>query len=155
MVQIGDVLDRGDEELEVLALLRALKREAAAQGGRVITLLGNHEVMNAAGITAYVSPRSAAKFGAVDRAELRCRPRRHVGGDARRVHDLVVPEERDHAATLRRRLALQGPQQREHFELLVSAVEHVADLDQHTRPAGPLALAVQASESQNLNCDFA
>ena len=68
MVQIGDVLDRGDEELEVLALLRALKREAAAQGGRVITLLGNHEVMNAAGITAYVSPRSAAKFGAVDRA---------------------------------------------------------------------------------------
>jgi len=62
LVQIGDVLDRGDEEIECLALLRSLKREAAAQGGRVITLLGNHEVLNAAGVAIYASPRSSARF---------------------------------------------------------------------------------------------
>ena len=62
LVQIGDVLDRGDEELELLELLRALKQEARAKGGRVITLLGNHEILNAAGVEIYASPRSAAKF---------------------------------------------------------------------------------------------
>ena len=63
LVQIGDVLDRGDEELQLLRLLRTLKKEAAAAGGAVITLLGNHEVLNAMGISVYASPRSAAAFG--------------------------------------------------------------------------------------------
>ena len=63
LVQIGDVLDRGDEELQLLRLLRTLKTEAAAAGGAVITLLGNHEVLNAMGISVYASPRSAAAFG--------------------------------------------------------------------------------------------
>jgi hypothetical protein len=61
-VQIGDVLDRGDDEWAVLSLLRALKPLAAAQGGAVVTLLGNHEIMNAAGVTVYASQRSAAAF---------------------------------------------------------------------------------------------
>ena len=63
LVQIGDVLDRGDEELQLLRLLRTLKKEAAAAGGAVITLLGNHEVLNAMGISVYASPRSATAFG--------------------------------------------------------------------------------------------
>ena len=63
LVQIGDVLDRGDEELQLLQLLRTLKREAAVAGGAVITMLGNHEVLNAMGISVYASPRSAAAFG--------------------------------------------------------------------------------------------
>jgi len=63
LVQIGDVLDRGDEELRLLRLLRTLKTEAAAAGGAVVTLLGNHEVLNAMGISVYASPRSAAAFG--------------------------------------------------------------------------------------------
>ena len=57
-VQIGDVLDRGDDERRVLDLLRELKPQAAAAGGRVVTLLGNHEVLNVLGIMSFVSPRS-------------------------------------------------------------------------------------------------
>ena len=61
-VQIGDVLDRGDQEMDALRLLREIKPLAAARGGTVVTLLGNHEVLNAAGVTVYASPRSAAAF---------------------------------------------------------------------------------------------
>lgn len=68
LVQIGDVLDRGDEEIELLALLRRLKKQAAAHGGAVITLLGNHEILNAMGIAAFASQNSAAKFTNTTRA---------------------------------------------------------------------------------------
>ena len=47
----------------LLALCQPLKKEAAAAGGAVITLLGNHEVLNAMGISVYASPRSATAFG--------------------------------------------------------------------------------------------
>ena len=46
LVQVGDLLDRGDDEYTVLALLKSLGREARAQGGGVICLLGNHEVIS-------------------------------------------------------------------------------------------------------------
>lgn len=62
LVQIGDVLDRGAQEMECLQLLRTLKSEAPQQGGAVISLLGNHEIMNAAGITYMASSRSAVAF---------------------------------------------------------------------------------------------
>ena len=62
LVQIGDVLDRGDEELELLKLVRRLKSEASLSGGQVITMLGNHEVLNAAGVTIYASPKSKLTF---------------------------------------------------------------------------------------------
>eukprot|EP00966_Prymnesium_polylepis_P161486 3732035-Prymnesium_polylepis.1 len=62
LVQIGDILDRGAQELECLRLLRTLKQEAPREGGTVVSLLGNHEIMNAAGITYMASPRSAAAF---------------------------------------------------------------------------------------------
>ena len=48
--------------MECLQLLRDLKREAPLQGGTVVSLLGNHEVMNAAGITYMASARSTAAF---------------------------------------------------------------------------------------------
>lgn len=46
LVQIGDFLDRGSKVREVVALLRDLQDQAAAAGGRVIVLLGNHEALN-------------------------------------------------------------------------------------------------------------
>lgn len=55
-VQTGDVLDRGDDEPEILALLWRLQEEAPRSGGRVELLLGNHEVMNASGDLRYVTP---------------------------------------------------------------------------------------------------
>ncbi|MFO7654326.1 MAG: metallophosphoesterase [Candidatus Krumholzibacteriia bacterium] len=55
VVQTGDVLDRGDEEQAILDLLRRIGEEAAAAGGAVHALLGNHELMNVSGDFRYVT----------------------------------------------------------------------------------------------------
>lgn len=46
VVQVGDQLDRGDDEREILDLFEALRAQAEAAGGAFYPLLGNHEVMN-------------------------------------------------------------------------------------------------------------
>jgi hypothetical protein len=50
LVQTGDLLDRGVRVRRVLDLLIRLQGEAAAAGGRVVVLVGNHEGMNLLGI---------------------------------------------------------------------------------------------------------
>uniref|UniRef100_A0A7S0RGT9 Calcineurin-like phosphoesterase domain-containing protein n=1 Tax=Pyramimonas obovata TaxID=1411642 RepID=A0A7S0RGT9_9CHLO len=49
LVQLGDVLDRGDDEMSILMLLVKLQEEASEAGGAVHLLSGNHEIMNVAG----------------------------------------------------------------------------------------------------------
>jgi hypothetical protein len=49
LVQTGDYTDRGPDVRAVMDLLMALEPQAAARRGRVITLLGNHEVLNLLG----------------------------------------------------------------------------------------------------------
>lgn len=63
VIQLGDVLDRGDEESQILELFDRLETEARAAGGAVIQLLGNHELMNAAHDFRYVTRRGADDFG--------------------------------------------------------------------------------------------
>jgi len=46
LVQLGDLLDRGDTERNCMDLLFKLREQAAEAGGMVHMLLGNHEVMN-------------------------------------------------------------------------------------------------------------
>ena len=46
VVQTGDILDRGGDELEILTLLENLATEARTAGGAVHALNGNHELMN-------------------------------------------------------------------------------------------------------------
>lgn len=62
LIQTGDVLDRGPKPREALDLLMALQKEAAKKGGRVVVLLGNHEVMNMMGDLRYVTPQNYASF---------------------------------------------------------------------------------------------
>ena len=50
LVQTGDFTDRGPGVRAVMDLLIRLQAEAAAAGGRVIVLLGNHEAMNLSGV---------------------------------------------------------------------------------------------------------
>jgi hypothetical protein len=63
LVLTGDWTDRGPSSRGVLALLRRLEGEAAAAGGRVVGLLGNHEAMNLTGDWRYVSPADVADYG--------------------------------------------------------------------------------------------
>ena len=46
LVQVGDQLDRGDDERDILEWLEVLADEAHAAGGAAHVLLGNHELMN-------------------------------------------------------------------------------------------------------------
>ena len=45
-VQTGDVTDRGADSKEIIELLMRLQKQAPASGGRVVPVLGNHEIMN-------------------------------------------------------------------------------------------------------------
>jgi hypothetical protein len=61
-VQVGDLLDRGPKPREVIDLMMSLEREAVQAGGRVVSLLGNHEVMNIMGDLRYVTPMNYTSF---------------------------------------------------------------------------------------------
>src|SRR5262245_14815915 len=65
VVQTGDVLDRGDDERALLDLIARLETEAHAAGGAFVLLLGNHELMNAAGDFRYVTPAGLHAFDGV------------------------------------------------------------------------------------------
>lgn len=56
LVQTGDLFDRGLQVRDVMDLLMRLQVEAAAAGGEVIVLLGNHEGMNLTGFYRDVNP---------------------------------------------------------------------------------------------------
>jgi hypothetical protein len=61
-VQVGDLLDRGPKPREVMDLMMALEKEAGQAGGQVVSLLGNHEMMNIMGDLRYVTPVNYASF---------------------------------------------------------------------------------------------
>ncbi|MEM8798732.1 MAG: metallophosphoesterase [Pseudomonadota bacterium] len=62
LVQMGDVVDRGDGSKKAIDLLRQLETEARAAGGYVHTLVGNHEALNIAGDLRYVTPGEFAAY---------------------------------------------------------------------------------------------
>jgi hypothetical protein len=64
LVQLGDVVDRGPNSIGCLKYLERLKQQAAEDGGRVVTLLGNHELINVAGDNAvYAHPLELERLG--------------------------------------------------------------------------------------------
>lgn len=62
LVQVGDILDRGDDEIQILYLLEKLKRESARAGGAVHTILGNHETINIDGDFRFVTRGAFESF---------------------------------------------------------------------------------------------
>ncbi len=77
VVQTGDLLDRGDDEQQILDDLERLEGEAAAAGGRLVWLNGNHELMNTAGDLRYVTPGGLVDFedvAGLDRARFASAP---------------------------------------------------------------------------------
>ena len=95
LVIVGDILDRGPKSRAAMDLLMRLEGEAAAAGGRVHVLIGNHESMILTGDMRYVS---AAEYEA-------------FAGDAdarERAHWLDLYVEQHGGATNARLGALRG-----------------------------------------------
>ena len=61
-VQLGDITDRGPKVRGVMDLLMELEKRAPASGGRVVVLLGNHEMLNILGDLRYVASEDYAAF---------------------------------------------------------------------------------------------
>ena len=62
VVQVGDQLDRGNQERALLAWFDRLTEEAEAAGGSFRPLIGNHETMNVALDPRYVTPGGFADY---------------------------------------------------------------------------------------------
>ena len=62
LVQTGDILDRGPDSRKAIDLLRRMERDAQRAGGRVVSLLGNHELMRLISDWRYVSPGEIEAF---------------------------------------------------------------------------------------------
>lgn len=71
LVQTGDIPDRGPGGRQAYDLLMQLEKQAAAQGGKVFALLGNHEVMNIVGDLRYVSPAEYQTYAGPDSEKVR------------------------------------------------------------------------------------
>lgn len=62
VVQVGDTIDRGDDDRAVLDLLEKLRVEAQKSGGAMVLVSGNHELMNVAFDFRYVTNASFTSF---------------------------------------------------------------------------------------------
>jgi hypothetical protein len=71
LVQVGDVVDREPDSLKIIHDLMRLQKEAPKQGGKVITLVGNHEAMNVIGDLRYTVPADFAAYATPGSAALR------------------------------------------------------------------------------------
>jgi len=65
VVQLGDLLDRGDQERAVIDLATTLGEQAERAGGLFVPIDGNHEIMNSQGDFRYVTPGGFRDFADV------------------------------------------------------------------------------------------
>jgi hypothetical protein len=63
LVQLGDLIDPGPDTKAVVERWMALSDEAAAAGGRVVVLLGEHEALDLMGEWKEISPADIKAFG--------------------------------------------------------------------------------------------
>lgn len=66
LIQTGDLIDDGEHVRGALDLFMRLQNEAAAAGGQVIVLMGNHEAMNILGELRDVNPMAYRSFIGAD-----------------------------------------------------------------------------------------
>ncbi len=87
-VQTGDQTDRGPDSKGIIELLVRLETEAEAAGGRVVALIGNHEVMNVQGDWRYVTEGDVETYGGME-ARIRAFSAEGASGAFIRSHDAV------------------------------------------------------------------
>ena len=61
LVQVGDILDRGDNELAIMRKFASLAKQARKAGGDVLVVHGNHEIMNVLGDFRYATKGAYAE----------------------------------------------------------------------------------------------
>ena len=61
-MSLGDLLDRGAESRKVIDLIMKLQKQAPESGGKVLQVLGNHELMVTTGDLRYVSKEEFSAF---------------------------------------------------------------------------------------------
>src|SRR6185436_3754619 len=71
VVQLGDIVDRGDDSRKALDFVRRLEREAEAAKGRLHLLLGNHEVARMLGDLRLTAPGEYTAFVTAESESLR------------------------------------------------------------------------------------
>jgi len=103
LVQTGDIMDRGDYAKDIFDLIRRLEKEAAAAGGMVHFLIGNHEELNIIGwsfIHNYVTVNQFKDFlpkDYVESKEAKFKEKAGNGGDTSKLWEELA---RDDAARL-------------------------------------------------------
>ncbi|KAJ3085600.1 hypothetical protein HK102_014017 [Quaeritorhiza haematococci] len=65
-VQNGDIVDRGPDTILLYRLMMKLETQASDAGGKVVALLGNHEVMNMMDDVRYVHPDDVTSFESME-----------------------------------------------------------------------------------------
>ncbi|WFD34870.1 hypothetical protein MCUN1_001714 [Malassezia cuniculi] len=65
LVSTGDIVDRGDDTIALYGLFASLRNESVADGGRVVQIFGNHEIMNLIGDWRYVTKGDVESFGGI------------------------------------------------------------------------------------------
>ena len=73
VVQLGDIVDgrqrignwKNDDELKILSFLEHLDERAKKYRGKIVFILGNHEIMNTFGNFTYASSSAIKKMGGV------------------------------------------------------------------------------------------
>ena len=73
LVQTGDIPDRGPDTRKIIEHITKLAKQAKKKGGRVHSLIGNHEAMNVYGDLRYTSEGEFEAFVTRDSAKLRDR----------------------------------------------------------------------------------
>ena len=78
VVQVGDQLDRGPDEVAVMYFLERIGEEAERSGGELVRILGNHETLNIAGRFRYAQREGCADF-------TRWRDRQKIGMEMKKM----------------------------------------------------------------------
>ncbi|GAA5981379.1 hypothetical protein JCM5350_004386 [Sporobolomyces pararoseus] len=66
LIQTGDIVDRGVDTIVCYKFMQSLRSGAEKVGGKVVSLLGNHEIMNALGDWRYVNKDDIKHFEITD-----------------------------------------------------------------------------------------
>ncbi|ORX42307.1 Metallo-dependent phosphatase [Piromyces finnis] len=65
LVQVGDLIDRGNDSKKILNLMIKLRKQAPSYGSDVFLLLGNHETMNIGGRYDYITLTDLFSYGSI------------------------------------------------------------------------------------------